>query len=350
MRVVFVTPALGDNSLGRTYALWLLARHLGWETSVVALHDAQLWGPLAQTAFAADCRAVGTSPHDVAAALAGADLCVAIKPFANSLGAAHAAARAAGVPLLADVDDPDIEKTLAFGNTATAWTKRVARELMRRPKVAEMRRMRRLLQDVPVLTSNPTLQQRYGGTVIPHARPDLGQGAPHVHRRPTVAFVGTNRAHKGVPELRAAVARLQDDGYRLVITDDAPSDAHTWETWMGTTTLDVGLSVTRDSDVVAIPSHAGIVSRGQLPAKLIDAMMLGRAIVASDLPPVRWALGEAGILVRPGSVAELTAALARLADPGLRTSLGARARKRALSHFTVEQLAPEFAAASNRLV
>jgi hypothetical protein len=54
--VTFVTPNFENNSLGRTWVLWSLARALGWSTTVVGVKGRTIWGPLAETGFAADCR------------------------------------------------------------------------------------------------------------------------------------------------------------------------------------------------------------------------------------------------------------------------------------------------------
>ncbi|MER7279695.1 glycosyltransferase [Dactylosporangium sp. NPDC000244] len=81
-----------------------------------------------------------------------------------------------------------------------------------------------------------------------------------------------------------------------------------------------------------------------MPAKLVDAMMAGAAVVATDVGPNRWALGAAGLRVPPGDAAALSAALRRCLDPGLRAELGARANAWARARFSVEALVPAFAA------
>ena len=106
--------------------------------------------------------------------------------------------------------------------------------------------------------------------------------------------------------------------------------------------MDEGLRLVAASDVVAIPSTRSNWSRGQLPAKLIDAMMLGRAIVATSTGPIAWALGTAGLLVPPDDLKALKSALERLRDPQLRLELGAAARDRAEKVFSVAVLSEVF--------
>lgn len=65
------------------------------------------------------------------------------------------------------------------------------------------------------------------------------------------------------------------------------------------------------------------------PLTVIEAMAHGMCVVASDIPPHRELLGDAGMLVPVGDAAALAAALRRVAaDPTEAHALGARARAR----------------------
>lgn len=73
------------------------------------------------------------------------------------------------------------------------------------------------------------------------------------------------------------------------------------------------------------------------PLKLFEYMASGRAVVASDLPSVAEVVrdGETALLVPPGDVAALAAAVTRLRDdPDLRLRLGRCAREQALTRHT----------------
>jgi glycosyltransferase involved in cell wall biosynthesis len=85
------------------------------------------------------------------------------------------------------------------------------------------------------------------------------------------------------------------------------------------------------------------ISEG-FPYSLIEAMTCGRACVATDVGGVSEALGDdAGLVVPPRDPAALAAAcLTLLRDADLRKSLGARARARALEHFTVDRAVSVF--------
>lgn len=70
---------------------------------------------------------------------------------------------------------------------------------------------------------------------------------------------------------------------------------------------------------------------------LIEAMAVGLPIVASDIPPHREVIGEAGMFVTPGNTDELSRVLKMLiADPSLREEFGQKAKERA-DIFSIEK-------------
>ncbi|KDA05227.1 hypothetical protein DC31_02225 [Microbacterium sp. CH12i] len=71
-------------------------------------------------------------------------------------------------------------------------------------------------------------------------------------------------------------------------------------------------------------------------------MVAGRAIVVADFAPLRWAVGEAGLVFQPGSPASLAHCLSQLCDPALRARLGEAARDRALTLFTIKHVQRTF--------
>ncbi len=85
------------------------------------------------------------------------------------------------------------------------------------------------------------------------------------------------------------------------------------------------------ADVFCLPSHFE-----GLPMSVIEAMLAGLPVVATDIrgPREQVVEGQTGLLVPPGTVAPLAAALTRLAaDPALRRVMGAAGRARALDLF-----------------
>jgi glycosyltransferase involved in cell wall biosynthesis len=333
-----MTADLADNSMGRTYCLWLLAREIGWHSTVLSTKGQELWEPLRGSDFSGDCHTVDQEHLEAAVAKVSPALIISVKPLVDSLGRAVKIARSLKLPLLLDIDDPDIEVVLAWDRPV----RRLAKTVLKHQKVRNAARMRKIAQNLPTIVSNPVIERTYGGTIVPHIRLDTGHGRDHLPGPLSIAFVGTNRPHKGLELLRQAVATRRDLGYTLTITDVAPSDAMPWESWVGQTSINAGLELVANADVIVVPSLPTPYSRGQLPAKLVDAMLLGRAVAVSDLEPMRWAVGRGGIVFEPGSATAIARALSQLADPDFRQMLGANARSRALQMFIPSANADKF--------
>lgn len=84
------------------------------------------------------------------------------------------------------------------------------------------------------------------------------------------------------------------------------------------------------ADVFVQPSE-----REGMSFALLEAMAHGVAVIAADIAGNTEAVGDAGVCFRPGERQALTAAMVRLSsDRGLRASLGATAREKALGEFS----------------
>jgi glycosyltransferase involved in cell wall biosynthesis len=91
------------------------------------------------------------------------------------------------------------------------------------------------------------------------------------------------------------------------------------------------------ADVVVVPQRESTDTRGQVPAKLFDAMALGRPIVSTRVSMIPEILEGCGVLVAPGDVAGLAGAIGRLLDdPAEARALGEAARRRAVERYSFE--------------
>lgn len=354
-RAVIVTPSLGENSLGRTMVTWTLLSELGWEVSVVAPGDADIWQPVVGTEFASACQGLGSldgaGRADALADLAArSDVVIATKALPESFGLLAPIVDATGRRMILDYDDPDQEVWSPYSVPLWRVSARWGRHPLIALKMARVARWRhRLNGRIEYIVSNPQLQRSHGGTIVPHARTIGARGADHTSEKPTVAFIGTARQHKGIDEVRDAVAGFGPERFKLVVTDEAPPDARDNEDWVGRLPFEAAMELLRSSDIAVIPSKSTPFTHGQLPAKLIDGMMAGRLVIASDLPPIRWALGDAGILFDAGNRQALSAALERGADPATRRVLGDRARESAIERFSIDACLPAMKAVVERV-
>jgi glycosyltransferase involved in cell wall biosynthesis len=148
---------------------------------------------------------------------------------------------------------------------------------------------------------------------------------------PEVLFAGRLSPEKGIRELAAAT-----QGMNLVVAGDGPlrdlvPDA------LGFVPHEEVVRLQSRAAVVVLPSH----SEG-LPVCLLEAMASGRAVVATSVGGIPDVVedGVTGLLVEPGDVEGLRAALERLlADPALRRRLGRAARTRIVDQCSVEAVA-----------
>jgi glycosyltransferase involved in cell wall biosynthesis len=168
--------------------------------------------------------------------------------------------------------------------------------------------------------------------VIPNGI-DVPAGPGEPDDPPHVLYAGRLSAEKGVRELVAAT-----QGLPLVVAGDGPLRAEVPGA-LGMVPHDELLRLYERAAVVACPSR-----REGFGVACLEAMAAGRPVVASAVGGLRDLVvdGETGLLVPPGDVAALRAALERLlADTGLRERLGRAARERVLAEFTWKRYAED---------
>jgi len=191
------------------------------------------------------------------------------------------------------------------------------------------------------------LKKIYGGTVI-YPPIDVDKQMPSkssasklrkklgLEGKIVVTYIGTLYKTKGVDVLIDAVKQTGRDDIKLVLFEFG-KETQTYKKMSGSETIWVkkktgekSLDYTMMSDIYAIPTKDTRYTRVQTPAKIFEAMSMGRAIVASDISEIPKILdyGKAGILTRPDDVESLKNAILRLADDkNLRKVLGNKARK-----------------------
>ena len=283
------------------------------------------------------------------ARLADGDMLLASKPRPTSFGLGLLARRRRRRPLLLDIDDWE----LGFFYRGGVWG-RVGRLLnLSNPNglpwtwLAE-----RLVSRADALTvASRFLAERFGGVLVPHVR-DTDAWAPERFDRAAararlgvgdarvVMFLGTPRSHKGIDDLVEAAAGL--DGARLLLVG-ASADSAAARRWAGREHVRVVGEIPFDdvpryliaADVVAVPQRATTDTIGQVPAKLFDAMALGRPIVSTAVSMIPEILEGCGVLVPPQNPIALRAALGRLLDdPAGAEELGRRARRRCAERYS----------------
>jgi glycosyltransferase involved in cell wall biosynthesis len=285
---------------------------------------------------------------------ADGDVLIAVKPHLASFAVALAAAELREVPVILDLDDLDV--ALA---PRSRWSADPAMTDLSRPKsplfVSLLTRATGAADAITVCCE--ALRERFGGTVVPQpvdtglfdpdridrerARRELGFDGP------TVLFPGVPRAHKGLELLADAVARIP--GARLAVTC-RPEDL-AGPRWARLPISRVGMvpypsapALYAAADVVAIPQLDDEAARHQMPLKAVDAMAMGRPIVASALSDLPEVIDGCGRLVPAGDAEALAVAINDLLDDGAQAGeLGDRARARCLERYSFERVGEQLA-------
>ncbi len=278
------------------------------------------------------------------------DVLLAVKPHLASFGVALVAAERRQVPVILDLDDWDV----ALAPRAD-WAKKPSMADLRRPASAVyLSLLTKATGAASAITvASTALQQRFGGTVVPHgALTELftpGATDRDTTRRafgftgPTVLFAGTPRSHKGLKPLAKAVDRVP--GARLAVLC-RPEDLATkdWDCFrlqripmLSYFALPALLAA---ADVVAIPQLDTEAARHQMPMKVYDCMAMGRPIVASAVSDLPETLAGCARLVPPGDVEKLAEAITDLlTHPEEARRLGEAARARCLENYSMRRVA-----------
>jgi glycosyltransferase involved in cell wall biosynthesis len=200
-----------------------------------------------------------------------------------------------------------------------------------------------------VVVADPSTRARFaqhGPVVLVYNFPELAFGDEVAVQEPRFDITH----HGSLPSytLRNVIATAQelrsrgaDPSWRLVVRSgtatqqqalrDTLADAGVGASF----TLEYGLPFQEMPGVVAstrvgfIPLPDEQKFRHNIPRKLFEFMAVGRPVVASDLPPIRALVGDAGccILVRPGDAAGYADALQSLLDdPAGAAEMGRRGR------------------------
>lgn len=222
-----------------------------------------------------------------------------------------------------------------------------------RPLAAPLGRLSTAVVANSALTARAT--RRRDAVLVPPPRPDAAPlpRADARHRLeeaglpadafPVVACVGRLLPYKGVDDVVAALARPEAGDWHLVVIgeDDAasPGERSRLErladqagvaervSFLGRVP-EVG-TVLPGVEAVAVTTRPGPTNAGGEGWSIVvdEAMAAGVAVIASRGGAPTERLGGAGAAVDPGSPAQVAEALARLADPATRATMGEEGRK-----------------------
>jgi glycosyltransferase involved in cell wall biosynthesis len=359
MRISVLCFDVGSNAAGRADLLARLLVPLGSVEVIGPASEPGVWGPVASGPIRYTSVAVrrmpafATTMADLARRADG-DLIYASKTRLASAGVGYLKRIAGKRPLLLDIDDWEVGFYLRSGFWGTVGRALNLGNPSGLPWTWLCERLTALADGVTV--ASRFLQQRFGGTLIPHVRdtdawkPGCANAADGrrilgVGERRVVMFLGTPREYKGLDDLAAAVASLGRADVALAVVGTSADSAAgrrilslcptaallPWVPFEQVPTL---LSA---ADIVAVPQRDTPDTAGQVPAKIFDAMALGRPVVSTRVSMIPEILDGCGLLVEPGDVPGLAGAIGRLlADSAQAEALGAKARERCVERYSYQ--------------
>ncbi|MCU1241511.1 MAG: hypothetical protein JWO71_2237 [Candidatus Acidoferrum typicum] len=184
-------------------------------------------------------------------------------------------------------------------------------------------------------------------------RADRSGSARSAHETISFAYVGRFISEKGIPILLAASKTLADEGrfFTVKLIGDGPERPKIEEIirrerlghYVQITGYLTGAAlagVLCRVDAVVLPS----VCEETAGLSLIEQMMRGRAVIASDIGGLAEVVGDAGLKCAPGDAHALAACMRKvLEEPSLLDALGEKGRHRARLYFARERMIEEYA-------
>ena len=208
--------------------------------------------------------------------------------------------------------------------------------------------------------SNVALRNRFGGTVLRHARDETRFDPSLLNRRlirtamgyadddRVVMFVGTIRRHKGVLRIADAIRSIGDRSLKLCLVgpiDDGELRDELRDGLGASLAIHNGVPFSvlprmlAAADLVCLPQdREAVTSQYQIPAKISDALSMNVPVIVEDLPPYADLHDLPGLYIRRDEPLEDLIRTA-LADGGRRS----RGRGPFLDEFSVAVAADRLA-------
>lgn len=346
MKISVLNYDLSNNSLGRAY---ILAKMLSkkYDVEIIGLKfGIEIWAPVAHDKT---IKYIELSPSlwnwKKNISQINGDIIYAVKPYGTSYGYALLKKLLNGKPVILDEDDWD------FGFFLDKPTKQLIHDLLHvdlfninNPIYTYIfGKVAFLANDITV--SSTFLQKKFGGTIIPHARDaemfkvDTTQVSKlrseyNPENKTIIMFFGSVRKHKGVDTIIQALDAMANKNiiFMIVGIDTEAKKIIPQRSYIKTLPaqdfqrLPAILSI---ADLVILPQKQSSSAVGQVPAKIFDAMALGKPIIASDVSDLPLILKDCGLIFKAEDSADLQKKIEFvLQNPNEAKKLGIKAKEK----------------------
>ena len=370
MKITILTPNFSSNCLGRAY---ILAKMLSyrWQVEIVGpMFGKEIWSPVAEDRDM-EYKPVKLQRNSqfllnickIMKKIDG-DIVYVSKPMMTSLFPGLLCKLFKRKALVLDIDDWDLgfsldsyEKLSIFGRFKNFVHSLVDYEY--HLNIMFFEKLINLADERTV--SNSFLQEKFSGKLIPHARDSqllnpqsydskalkekYGLGSKKV-----IAFIGTAREHKGLNTLIEAVSLIEDQDLVLMLVGlegrENPYGLMAKEKLGLSRVMIFGkqefskigefLAI---SDIIVIPQEDNFSTKGQLPAKIFDAMAMAKPIVSTNVNDIPKVLDGCGLIVPSKDAEKMAEAIKSLIDnEKYSADMGKRARERFLEKYSYEKV------------
>lgn len=366
MKISILTPNVSDNDLGRAHILAKVLQRR-WPVEIIGpMFGDALWYPVADDKsieykyikarnFSISYRQMLQLSKEISG-----DVIYASKPLMCSYGVGLLNKLMKKKPLILDIDDwetglsKESYKKLTLAQKATNFIFSLKNKASYW-NIVFMEKLTPLADEITV--SNSFLQNKFGGTIIPHGRdtdllnPERFDKAAlrenfGVKKQRVISYIGTPRAHKGIEDLIEAVSRIRTSHILLLlvgITNQSENLCSLAREKLGTervmcfgeqpiTKIGEFLAI---SDIVVVPQRDSSATKGQTPAKIFDAMSMAKPVVSTVVNDIPQILEGCGFIVEPGNVEAMEDKINLLLEnKELASDLGRNARQKCIEKYS----------------
>ena len=283
------------------------------------------------------------------------DVIIACKPRFPSFGVALVKRALSGTPVILDIDDDELAQTLP------AKSFRLRRKLSHTHEYQYTSWVHRLHSKADaIFTVSENFRKTYGGVIVPHGM-DPYELDPAKFNRETIrqelgikpsdiiiGFVGTPNPHKGIDLILKAMQVINRPELKLMIVGAEPEDDYVkfmnqqygrHLILIPQQPLELIPYFLSANDLVVLPQRNCPETFGQMPAKLTDAMAMGKTVIAAARADIPKYLEGRGLLFDAENLEELISHLAWCLNNQFEAQqLGEKARIYFLNNLTLNAM------------